>query len=70
MHGSLHVMVHGCMVEWCGYGVVGVGKMQWYTTRIGEVGLEHWGISGLSGDVDVEEGFGVVSGCETKNIYW
>ena len=35
--------------------------MHGYTTWIGEVGLGHWGRSGLSGDVAVEEGFGGVS---------
>ena len=25
----------------------GVGQLQWYTTWIGEVGLGHWGRSGL-----------------------
>ena len=34
-------MVHGWMMWW------GVGKLQWYTTWIGEVGLGHWGRSGL-----------------------
>ena len=29
----------------------------------------HWGRSGLNGAGDVEEGFGVVSKCETEKIY-
>ena len=63
MHGS----VHGCMGVWLGDVEMGVGKMKWYTTWIGEVGLGHWGRSGLGGDVAVEEGFGGVSECETEN---
>ena len=35
----VHGMVHGWFVGGCGADVVGVGKKQWYTTRIGEVGL-------------------------------
>ena len=46
--------------------MVGV-KKQWYTTWIGEVGLWHWGGLVLGGDG--EEGFGVVSGCDTEKIY-
>ena len=44
MHGSVH--------GWCMggggdvYDVVGVVKMHGYTTWIGEVGLEHWWVSG------------------------
>ena len=43
----MHGLVHGCMVWWCGGDVVGVGKMHGWTTWIGEVGLGHWGRSGL-----------------------
>ena len=31
--------------------MVGVGKMPWYTTWIVEVGLGHWGRSGLSANL-------------------
>ena len=59
--------MHGCVMRiWCGGG----GKKQWCTTWIGEVGLGHWGRSGLSGEVDVEEGFGMLSGCETEKIFF
>ena len=51
MHGS----VHGCMGVWLGDVEMGVGKMKWYTTWIGEVGLGHWGRSGLGYNGDVEE---------------
>ena len=51
MHGS----VHGWCMAWCMGGddggdvddVMGVGKMQWYTTWIGEVGLGHGGRSNI-----------------------
>ena len=59
-------MIPGCLVGWCGDVRCGRGgKMHVAHNWIGEVGLGPWVRSSLSGDVAVEEGFGVVSGCET-----
>ena len=43
--------------------------MHGYTTWIGEAGLGPWGRSGLSGDGDAEEEFGVVLRCYQMFIF-
>ena len=64
--GSLGVWDNGqagpCMgrcIAW--FGDVVMMSWGWGKCIIGEVGLGHWGRSGLTGEGEVKEGFGGVS---------